>query len=164
MEARCQERAVDVYKQTEDAKRVTFNREKAEREASIASRGECDVHFNFNDPNITVFSVERVKHNTEEERTVIGYYVSEALDEKGGEADTGAMISIRTSNGPSGPYATGVVDTKGVAGSGNLTLKKIKEWTLLCSRGQHNKLVAQFEASRNTYKGQETAKKQLLQG
>ena len=48
--------------------------------------------------------------------------------------------------------------------------KTMGEWFLYCSRAQHNKLVTQFERSRNTYTGREltanelSAKKQLLQG
>jgi len=45
-----------------------------------ASRADCGVCvFNFNDPEIVVFSIERVAHNTEDERTVIGYYFKRDL-------------------------------------------------------------------------------------
>lgn len=38
------------------------------------TRNQAGPGFNFNDPLICVFSIERVKMNFEDERTAIGYY------------------------------------------------------------------------------------------
>lgn len=134
MEARCQERAdkkaVDEYKKTEDAKRMAFNEKQAELDALMAARGKCAVHFNFNDPNVVVFSVERVDHNTDKERTIVGYYLKAEAIKNGANEE-----------------------------------KAIKEWSLLCSREQHNDLVDLFnEAKAGIPRKNETGKKQLLQG
>jgi hypothetical protein len=72
--------AVEKYKNTEEGKRVAFDSRRADQDALIAAREESDVYFNFSDPKINVFSVERVQHGTANEHTIIGYYtISEML-------------------------------------------------------------------------------------
>ena len=54
-------------------------------EASISQRGKCAVYFNFSDPNVVVFSVERIDHGTLNERTTIGYYLKAAAIHEGAD-------------------------------------------------------------------------------
>ena len=42
----------------------------------IAERGACSFEFDFKNPDINVFSIERIDWNTSDEKTVIGYILS----------------------------------------------------------------------------------------
>ena len=98
-------------------------------------RDTANAAFNFNDHNITVFTIKRIDMgNSVTEHTVIGYYFNTNFD------------NVEKSTAPLG----GVV---------------IRQWFLYCSRGQHNKLVEEFTAStKNKVVATPTAKKQLLKG
>ena len=73
-------------------------------EDEIEKRGATEMEFDFNHPNISVLSVERVRIGTMEECTNIGYYFKD---------------SENTDN--------------------------IKEWHMMCSRENHNRLVKNFQ-------------------
>ncbi len=77
-------------------------------------RNQCKVAFNFNDPNMVVFSVERMNMSDPvQEKTVIGYYLkSDAENLKEG----------------------------GTAHGGTFT----RQWVLYCSREAHNELATLF--------------------
>lgn len=79
----------------------------------MEDRETCDFTFDFTNPNVNVFSIERVDWGTANERTTIGYYLKKEADAAKEPGD-----------------------------------KVIREWTLLCSRTQHNQLVQEF----NNYK------------
>lgn len=117
--ARIKERAIEEYKnqqaqQAEDKKALY-------KEVNT-HRSECLVGFNFNDPNITVFSIERTAmHDPLNERTIIGYYLT---------ADANSL-------------------KEGTPMSGE---KFVREWYLLCSREAHNELVKAFAEIKKTSK------------
>lgn len=73
-----QREALKEYSESEETQRKNI-------EWSISQRGECAVYFNFNDPNLVVFSVERVDHHTMGERTIIGYYLKAEAIKDGAE-------------------------------------------------------------------------------
>jgi hypothetical protein len=100
----------------EDAVKAAVNN-RLNIEATIAARSECVTGFNFRDPNVRVFSIERVDYGTLNERTVIGYYLQNEIDDPE-QAKT---------------------DSKGSS-------KFIHEWYVLLSREGHNKLVEQWHA------------------
>lgn len=60
--------AVEQYKRSFEGRKEIGLAEDSIR----ASSGECS--FRFNDPEISVFSIERLSQGTTDERTVIGYY------------------------------------------------------------------------------------------
>lgn len=50
-------------------------------EREIYNRNNCSMWFKLDDPNIIVFSVERVNHNKLNEKTIIGYYLKAAVNQ-----------------------------------------------------------------------------------
>ncbi len=56
-----------------------------EIEIKLSQRENCAVYFNFNDPNISAFSIERLDFGTLSERTVIGYYLRAAASVNGAD-------------------------------------------------------------------------------
>jgi hypothetical protein len=48
----------------------------------IECREDAMVGFNFGDPLISVFSIERIHQNTVDERTVLGYYLTNEKEPK----------------------------------------------------------------------------------
>ena len=99
-------------------------------ESAIKARAECAASFDFNNENISVFSVERMEMPSVagvpniRERTHISYFI---FNENGGTT--------------------------------------IKEWIFYCSREDHNKLVAEFNAVKKSVKQEKPAsKKSLIKG
>ena len=52
-----QREALKEYSESEETQRKNI-------EWSISQRSKCAIYFNFNDPNLVVFSVERINHHT----------------------------------------------------------------------------------------------------
>jgi hypothetical protein len=73
----------------------------------ISSRTECLFAFDFANPDINVFSIERNGWNTSDETTIIGYILSGDIHD-------------------------------------DLHKRTLKEWSLFCSREQHNELVKKW--------------------
>jgi hypothetical protein len=64
-----------------------IKKDKAEVSKIIEERGYFPFAFDLQDPNIKIFSIKRVAHNEESEKTVIGYYLLKDIEnfEKSGE-------------------------------------------------------------------------------
>jgi hypothetical protein len=162
MKAEAKAEAIAEYNKTEEMeerRRVRQQKDLEEAtsrfENKIAARGKCTAHFDFNDEHIKVFSVERMEMYTDNERTVVGYYMLKELD--GSNPGETKVITSPIYAGSSGTSGSAAIVQ-------NAQQKNVREWTLYCSREQHNELVAKFEQAKRNRREQEPSKKQLLQG
>ena len=50
-------------------------------ESTIAAREKCPIRFKLDDSNLKVFSIERVDHGSFNERTIVGYYLQNEIND-----------------------------------------------------------------------------------
>jgi len=99
---------IDLIKDTAVAEHMKkLMNEKKQVLENISARFQCLFAFDFANPDINVFSIERNGWNTPDERTIIGYILSGDIHD-------------------------------------DLHKRTLKEWSLFCSREQHNELVKKW--------------------